>query len=565
MHRSCNECQASFEITDADYAFYDKVSPVIAGRKFAIPPPVECYDCRQQRRLAMRNEHRLYARTCDLCKRSIISIYSQDKKVTVYCPACWWGDSWDALSYGREFDFNRTFFDQFKEMFMTIPKISRITLGDDINSDYTHDGARLKNCYLIFDGELAEDCYYGELYSSIRNCCDFLYTRECELCYECIHCNKCFDLRNSRYCNNSSSSSFLLDCNSCKNCIACANLVQKEYCVFNQQYSKDEFEKRKEDMHLGTASGVKNLRKQAEEFFLTVPKRATRTLMSEDVTGDNLIECKNTLDSFDCMGMRDCRYCTNCMLGAVDCYDVDAWGTETALAYNCAYIGAGAQQLLGCYYVGFGTANVSYCVFCLQSGQGNLFGCEAVKKEGHCILNKQYSKQEYEQLAPKIIEHMQKSGEWGQFFPLTMSLFAYNETVANDYYPLTKEETLNRGLQWKESDDRVPDVERVIDASSLPDSINDIPDDILNWAIKCSVSGRPYKIQKAELEYYRKMQIPIPREHFEIRHAKRLALRPPRKLWDRQCAKCQKPLQTTYAPERPEIVYCESCYLQTVY
>jgi len=30
----------------------------------------------------------------------------------------------------------------------------------------------------------------------------------------------------------------------------------------------------------------------------------------------------------------------------------------------------------------------------------------------YCILNKQYSKEEYEELVPKIIEHMQKTGEW---------------------------------------------------------------------------------------------------------------------------------------------------------
>ena len=565
MHYVCSHCQARYDVTEEDLAFYDKVSPTIGGKKHLIPPPIECYDCRQLRRLAMRNERNLYARTCDLCAQHLISIYSPEKTLTVYCPTCWWGDKWSARNYGREYDFSRSFFEQFKELYSSVPKISSFTMPDNINSEYAHDGYRLKNCYLIFDGEQAQDSYYGELYGLIRDCCDFLYLKDCELCYECMYCNKCFDLRYSRHCNNCSSSSFLLDCNSCKNCIGCTNLVQREYCIFNEPYSREEFERLKNEMKLDTASGVAAAREKSEVFFRTQPRRATRGYMNEDISGDNLTECKNTHDSFDCMGMRDCRYCTNCMMGCTDCYDLDAWGDRTTLAYNSAYIGAGAQQLLCCFYVAFGAANMCYSIFCMQGGKGNLFGCDGVQKEGYCILNKQYTKEEYEALLPKVIEHMQRTGEWAQFFPIGTSPFAYNETVAQDFSPLVKEEVLARGWQWKDVKDDVHDVAKTIDASQLPDAVQDIPDDILQWAIRCEVSGRPYKIQKAELELYRRMGIPIPHKHFEVRHAERIALRSPRHLWDRVCAKCGKAIRTTYGPERPEKVYCEECYLETVY
>jgi hypothetical protein len=41
----------------------------------------------------------------------------------------------------------------------------------------------------------------------------------------------------------------------------------------------------------------------------------------------------------------------------------------------------------------------------------------------------------------------------------------------------------------------------------------------------------------------------------------------PPKLWHRKCMKegCQNEFETSYAPERPEIVYCEKCYQQEVY
>jgi hypothetical protein len=193
------------------------------------------------------------------------------------------------------------------------------------------------------------------------------------------------------------------------------------------------------------------------------------------------------------------------------------------------------------------------------------FACIGLKHKQHCILNTQYTKEEYERLVPRIIEHMQKTGEWGEFFPAEMSPFAYNETMAQEYFPLTKEEVLSREWKWRDEVDEVPKIEKITPAERLPDSIDDIPDDILNWAIKCEATGKPFRIIKQELAFYRKMRLPVPRLHPDERHRRRMALRNPRKLWKRECAKCGKEIQTTYSPERPEIVYCESCYLQTVY
>jgi len=64
--------------------------------------------------------------------------------------------------------------------------------------------------------------------------------------------------------------------------------------------------------------------------------------------------------------------------------------------------------------------------------------------------------------------------------------------------------------------------------------------------------------------YYRQMRLPPPRQSFLERHKSRLALRNPRKLWDRRCDKCTKPITTTYDSARPEQVYCEDCFLSCV-
>jgi len=39
----------------------------------------------------------------------------------------------------------------------------------------------------------------------------------------------------------------------------------------------------------------------------------------------------------------------------------------------------------------------------------------------------------------------------------------------------------------------------------------------------------------------------------------------PMQIYDRQCDKCGVEIKTSYAPDRPEIIYCEKCYQQEVY
>src|SRR5665213_1754718 len=117
MDQTCRQCKADFEITDGDLAFYDKMSPVFNGEKELIPPPTLCPQCRQQRRLSFRNQIHVYTRTSSKTGKSMFSMYTQDAPVSVMENEMWYGDDWDAMDYGRPFDFTRPFFDQFRELF----------------------------------------------------------------------------------------------------------------------------------------------------------------------------------------------------------------------------------------------------------------------------------------------------------------------------------------------------------------------------------------------------------------------------------------------------------------
>jgi len=102
--------------------FYTKISPTFAGEKFQIPTPTLCPEERQRRRLSFRNERKLYKRTCNYSGKEIISIYSPDKPYKVYDQKIRWSDARDPMDYGRDFDFMKSFTEQFHELMREVPR-----------------------------------------------------------------------------------------------------------------------------------------------------------------------------------------------------------------------------------------------------------------------------------------------------------------------------------------------------------------------------------------------------------------------------------------------------------
>ena len=135
---------------------------------------------------------------------------------------------------------------------------------------------------------------------------------------------------------------------------------------------------------------------------------------------------------------------------------------------------------------------------------------------------------------------MQKTGERGEGFTSSISPFGYNETLAQEYFPLNKEKALIAGYTWMDQEYPINISEHMqtMNAQDLPDTISDVSDDIINKAIVCEVTRKPFRIIKSELEFYRKHNLPLPRKHPNQRHLERMQLRNPRKLRDRQCSKC---------------------------
>ncbi|MBL4693985.1 zinc-ribbon domain containing protein [Candidatus Gracilibacteria bacterium] len=488
MNKQCKQCGQEFLIDSRDQAFYKRID---------VSEPSFCAPCRRQRRLSWRNDRTLYRRKCDKSGKDMISLFGDHHDMVVYDSKIWWGDDWNALDYGREFDFSRPFFEQFDELSRSVPYPNLFTAHGE-NSDYTNYNIYNKNSYLCFAGNYAEDCLYCYTAERCKDCVDCLFVWYSELCYECVHCEDCYALKYSLHSRNCSNSYFLEDCIGCKDCFMCYGLTQKQYCVLNKQYSKEEYEK------LLAEFDLEELRERYLKERGTWERPDSHNVSAEDCSGDYILHSKNCTDCYimanEC---EDCRYVFNGFPGLKDSYDCTYAGEHSDLMYECLGGGAASHKLAFCAVVFSGCSDVSYSI--LLIGCSDCFGCVGIRKKRFCIFNKQYTEQEYRELLPRIIEHMKKTGEWGEFFPTEISPYCYNETVASEYFEMDKEEVLAKGWQWR-------------------DAVEEIAAEDAEDLRKCEVTGKSFRLIKKELEFYKKHDLPLPRKCFAQRHKERMAL-----------------------------------------
>jgi len=546
----CTISWNEFAVFQSDLDFYKKISPTIAGEKYFIPTPTLCPEERRRRRLLWRNERKLYRRKCALTGKSMISIYSEDHPYTVYDEKARRGDERDPLEYGKDRNPNRSFFDQFDELMKEVPCANVKNLNNE-NSEYVNYLNDSKNCYLDFWSGFLEDCCYCNwtYYGTKLFDCGYCFRGEnsymcikCENFYHCFYCQESKDISESRYC---------YDCENCNFCVGCVGLRGKNYCILNEQYTKEEYKEKIKE--------IWNIQKQYKILKNNYARSAMNIANWEKASGNDIKNAKNAIVCYEIDDAQDCKYCTEIFEGK-DCMDVDNYGMFE-LFYEVAGFGY-SSRLMGTLYSGnchnsFYSADCQYC--------NHVFGCVSLKHKEYCIFNKQYTKEKYEELVSKIIEKMQTNGERGEFSPARINHFGYNETVAYEYFPLTKEEAL---AQWYKRQDKeypinVPDGITIIEWSKVNEIKLD--NEILKAAIKCEETGKLFRIVQIELDFYRKNNLPLPSKHQDVRHAERIAARPPRALFVRKCSNCEIETLSVYAEESNIKIRCNTCYTQEVY
>ena len=565
-NKNCQNCKKDFTIEPDDFAFYEKMK---------VPAPTWCPECRLIKRLAWRGERSLFKRKCNLCGKDKILLYSPESPFTVYCRECWWSDKWDAESCERSYNFSKSFFEQFRELFYKVPRMGIIQQGTNVNSEYTNRASDNKDCYLIFASNKNENCSYGTALWNSKDSTDNYNLRSSELCFECIDCIGCNKLLYSQECNTCSNSAFLLNCKNCSDCFGCVNLRNKSYCIFNEQFTREDYKKRIEEINISNRVNIEKMREKFSEFVKEFIVPALVENHSVNVSGNWFQECKNVTKSFNCERAEDGKYLFG-ITDAKDVMDYTYWGQFSELIYESSSIGRQCSSVCFSNECWDQLIRAQYCINCHSSS--DLFGCVGLRKKQYCILNKQYSKEEYESLVTKIKEQMEtmpykdnlgREYKYGTTFPLDIYGFAYNETIAQELFPITKEEAEKQGYKWASPVAKNYIV--TLSPDNIPNSIGEVDEQILKEVIGCAHSGKcnhqcteAYKVTSNDLNFYRKMNIPIPQLCPNCRHFVRLSKRTPIKLFDRACAKCQKPIETSYAQVRPEIVYCKQCYQQEV-
>ncbi len=567
--KKCKISGKYFFVTDKDLEYYDKKSPIFTGKKYLLPSPTLSPEERKRRRLTWRNERKLYHRKCDKTGNSLITIYSPDKPYKVYDQKVWWGDDWNPLDSGSQFDFNRSFFEQLGELHHRVPQINVITSQNE-NCEFTNLTANCRNCYLIYESSNNEYCEYGCWFQKSEHCLDCSFIHECKYCYEISDSYNCHSLFWSQNCDNCRESYYLSNCMSCHKCFGCVNLINKSYHIFNREVTPAQFDAFLEKFFNSSAHEQKQYLAKQQELIDSLPKKFGHILQGENCIGDYVRNGKNCLECFHVHDAENCKYAEHIWRNSRNNMDVSTVGRDSEWAYECINNGINSSNNSFCIQ-NWTCSNDIYCISCFNSHDN--FGCISLKKHDHCILNTSYSVAEYETLAGKIIDHMRWTGEWGEFFPTWLSPFGYDETVASQYYPLSESEVRERWWKWKWEEETssyhgpfvTPLATNQYDEKKVGyETAQKNIDILIGWILQCEVTGKPFKIIKQELVFYIENSIPLPTSHPDQRHKERNNLRNGQTLHERKCDNCETHIQTTYEQTARNVV-CEACYLKLVH
>lgn len=294
----------------------------------------------------------------------------------------------------------------------------------------------------------------------------------------------------------------------------CDGLQNQKFYIENVSYNEEEYYARKK--RILADKGVFDTRNEQ------VRKQKGKNLASENVSGSYIVKCEDMESSWWTVGIRKAR---NTLIGIgegdcenfLDCID---FGANAHDFYGCIAAGNSSQyvycstqidQSSNIYY-GYFLQNCSFCI-----------GCIGLKNKSYCILNKQYTKEEWHALADKIFASMESDGTLGKFFPGSMNPFYFNDTLAALVYDdFTKEEVAKDGYLWRDEAIRadIPEWAEIIESSDL-DRFQWY-DAEGNWRIDPEIKkkvirdtqGNYYRIVPMEYDFLMKHALPLPTIHW---------------------------------------------------
>lgn len=547
--KTCQNCKQSFALDADDLAFYEKMS---------VPAPTFCPHCRMIRRMVWRNERRIFRRKEALEGKDIFSGFPPEADVNIFENDYWNSDDWDQLATGMDYDPNKNFFEQFKALMSRAPMLAKSTLNM-VNSDYCNEAGNTKNSYMCFNTDYCEDCAYSVKVVKVKDSVDIYEGRDLELCYDSSMIADSYHTMYSTDCENCVDVWFSKGLTGCEHCFGCVNLRKKKYHYFNEPLSKDEYEEKMRMFNSDSHEQTEVLRKKAEEFRTQFPVKYYHGSRNLNFTGERIRNSKNVHQSYAVEAGENMKY-VQLVERCSDSYDYTVWGENATQIYEASVCGSGASNVKFCFN-SWNVRDLEYCGYCFTSQ--HCFGCVGLHNKSYCIFNKQYTKEEYKILRARIIEDMKQNSyidskghtyTYGEFFPPEFSPYAYNESIAHDFFPLDEDSAKREGFLWRVPQQRTYD--KTIQAQDLPDTIHDVSDTIVQEIISCESCQRAYRIVASELTFYRKMNLPLPRRCHDCRFERRFKYVNPPKLYSRATIDGVE-VMTSYAPDRSEEILSE--------
>lgn len=603
--KTCKYTWEQFPIFEKEAEIIEKVSPIFIWEKYTFPLPSISPKIRAFQKMLWRNERNMYKRKCDITGKEIVSVYHPEYSGNVYSFQKYISDDWDPMSYGKKVDFSKSIFENFIDFFQNIPKKSIHVWPTMENSSFCNYGAHTKNCYMCQCPALSENSLYSFTPLSSNYSVDSHISKYCEITYECIDCTKGYKIFFCQDVEETKNSYFCRDCKNCENCIGCIGLQWKKNCIFNTEVSQQEFEQKRREIFQNYES-VENFKWEFQKFAEKFPQKWTKVIAWENCFGDGIFYSKDIINGYDCIQLQDSFHCLVAGVESNNLLDCISVGLNTHYVYQSVGCSDANQSAFQVY----GGGNNGYYLFDVR-WSSNLLFCTGLTNKEYCIFNTQYTKEEYEKLAPKIIEHMMQPHpnpllkgegeiEWWEFFPSELSPFPYNDSIAIDYYPvkeivyldkqkekevynqngtgtlyvLEPQKSLSKAIidfwwqekihtTWRTHDIGSKNIQgnTTLTSEDIPE-IDDVTDDILEKIIICEETKRPFKLVKEELDFYRKYHLPIPRKHPEVRYQKRFAKKAKNELYLEKCVDCGCETLSIFGDKK---VLCEKCYNKKIY
>ncbi|MEK7524647.1 MAG: hypothetical protein AAB588_06515 [Patescibacteria group bacterium] len=303
-----------------------------------------------------------------------------------------------------------TFLEQFEQLRQKTPHIGLQCVQNE-NSPFCQYTEKSKNCYMTFASYQDEDCMYNHRIFYCRDCNDCALCHKCELCYECIDCIQCYNCSYCDHCENTIDSDYCSYSLAIQNCFGCVGLNRKSFCIFNEQFTKEEYMQRLPELKKMPPQEVAE---RMEGLFTSVPRVAMYGKNNEGSYGEDIHNCKNTFWGFDSKDLHDCTYVYYCHDHSKDLVDCSHFG----FSESCYEIMSGGYLnncsfCTGCWF----SSDIDYCELVYNSN--HCFGCVGLNHKEYHILNQPYSKEEYFKEVARIKEQMKSDGEWGKWFAST--------------------------------------------------------------------------------------------------------------------------------------------------